>query len=111
MLDGQAPELRPVVRVIDDWFKNRRYGLVIEATVGKGKLLISAIDISQALPEQTVLNQFRKSILGYMNSAAFNPTAELDESKLSMMIVKPRPPKAAKSKKSNRGNRGKPAKQ
>jgi hypothetical protein len=36
---------------------------VVEAKVGKGKLLISAIDISEPRPEQMVLNQFRKSVL------------------------------------------------
>jgi hypothetical protein len=85
-MNGQDPAFRPVVRVIDDWFTNYRLGLVVEAKVGKGKLLISAIDISEPRPGQMVLNQFRKSVLAYMNSADFDPKHELTETQLAMMI-------------------------
>jgi len=45
LLDEQTPNLKPLVRVVDDWFTARRLGLVLEARVGKGKLIVSAIDI------------------------------------------------------------------
>jgi len=70
-LDGQAPGLRPIVQVIDDWFTAHRLGLVVEAKCGKGKLLVCAIDVENAKPDDIVAAQFRASLLGYMNSAAF----------------------------------------
>jgi len=91
LLDGQEAPLRPVVRMIDDWFTTRRLGLVVEAKVGAGKLLISAIDISATLPDNVVLNQFRASVLNYMNSSKFNPCATLDAGKFSQMIEMPTP--------------------
>ena len=31
-------ELKPIVRIIDDWVTNRRLALLMEAKVGKGKI-------------------------------------------------------------------------
>lgn len=45
ILDQFNPELRPIVRIIDDWFENRRTALIFEVKVGKGKLLVSGIDL------------------------------------------------------------------
>ena len=59
LLDGQDPRLRPVVQVIDDWFTNHRLGLLVEARVGQGKLMLSAIDLDRARPDDVVAAQFR----------------------------------------------------
>ena len=40
-------KLRPVVQVIDDWVTNRKLGLIFEARVGSGKLLVCSIDLEQ----------------------------------------------------------------
>jgi len=40
ILDDMPAGLEPIVQVVDDWFTNRRLGLVFEAKVGKGKLLV-----------------------------------------------------------------------
>lgn len=87
LLDGQDAAFRPVVRVIDDWFTNYRLGLVVEAAVGKGRLLITPIDICEEQPEQIVLNQFRASVLAYMNSDAFAPATSITEEQLGRMIL------------------------
>ena len=42
-------ELKPIVRVIDDWFTNRPIALIFEAKVGKGKILVSGIDLQTDL--------------------------------------------------------------
>ena len=31
--------LTPIVRIVDDWFKNRKTALIFEAKVGKGKFI------------------------------------------------------------------------
>ena len=53
----------PVVQMIDDWFTARRLALICEARVGKGKLLITSIDLDAPNP---VSRQLRRSLLKYM---------------------------------------------
>ena len=45
VLDDLPATLRPIVQVVDNFTKNRRLGLVFEARVGKGRLLVSSIDL------------------------------------------------------------------
>ena len=49
ILDDLPRELRPTVQVIDDWVTNRKLGLVFEARVGSGKLLVCSIDLEHGL--------------------------------------------------------------
>lgn len=44
-LSAVSPDLQPIVRVIDDWFTARPLGLLFECRIGKGKLLVSGIDL------------------------------------------------------------------
>ncbi|MCB1123033.1 MAG: beta-galactosidase, partial [Verrucomicrobiae bacterium] len=64
ILDGLPPELRPIVQVVDDWFQARRLGLVFEARVGKGRLVVSSIDLDADNP---VVSQLRKSLYDYLS--------------------------------------------
>ena len=64
VMDGMPPELRPIVQVVDDWFQARRLGLVFEAKVGKGRLLVTSIDLDAQNP---VVSQLRSSLFGYLN--------------------------------------------
>lgn len=73
ILDSLPPSLRPVVRVVDDWFTNRRLGLVVEAKVGKGKLLICSIDLKTDLEKRPVARQFLYSLKKYVSSKEFAP--------------------------------------
>lgn len=73
ILDDLPPLLRPTVQVIDDWFTNRKLGLVFEATLGPGKLVVSSIDLRGELESNPVARQFRHSLLRYMASDRFRP--------------------------------------
>jgi GH18 family chitinase len=77
ILDGLPKELRPTVQVIDDWFTNRRLGLVFEARVGKGRLLVTSIDLESDLGANPVARQMRHSLLRYAASDRFAPTVEV----------------------------------
>ncbi len=68
--------LRPIVQVIDDWFTNRRLGLVFEARVGRGKLLACAVDLTGDLSALPVRRQLRASLLAYAGGPSFQPTME-----------------------------------
>jgi hypothetical protein len=77
ILDGLPRELRPTVQVIDDWFTNRRLGLVFEARVGKGRLLVVSIDLERDLEANPVVRQMRHSLLRYAASDRFEPKVEV----------------------------------
>jgi hypothetical protein len=73
ILDDFAAELRPIVQVIDDWNTNRKLGLVFEAKVGPGKLLVCSIDLRSDLSNRPVAHQMLHSLLQYAQSPAFDP--------------------------------------
>lgn len=74
-------ELKPIVRIIDDWFTNRSLGLLIEVKVGKGKLLVSGIDLHSNLGSRPEARQLLFSLNNYMKSNFFNPriSVEIDQ--------------------------------
>jgi len=69
-------DLKPIVRVIDDWFTNRPLALIFELKVGKGKLLVSGIDLTQELEKRPEAMQLKQSLLRYMSGKQFNPEVE-----------------------------------
>lgn len=77
VLDSFSPELKPIVRVIDDWVTNRRLALVFEAKVGKGKLIVSGIDLLDNQSSRPEAKQLLFSLQKYANSNQFNPTSAL----------------------------------
>ena len=77
ILDGLPRDLRPTVQVIDDWFTNRRLGLVFEARVGEGRLIVTSIDLESGLEANPVARQLRHSLLRYAASPRFQPSVEV----------------------------------
>ncbi|MGD1890063.1 MAG: hypothetical protein ACFB15_05615, partial [Cyclobacteriaceae bacterium] len=87
-LNELSDEIKPIVRVIDDWVTNRSLGLLFEVKVGNGKLLISGVDLKNDLTRRLEARQLLRSIINYMESNYFNPTVSLREEQLTS-IVKP----------------------
>ena len=83
-LDNFPRELEPMVQPIDDWNRNYKLGLVFEAKVGRGKLMVASADLESDLGKRIAARQLRHSLLGYMASPKFDPrtsvTAEQIES-------------------------------
>jgi hypothetical protein len=77
ILDSFLPELKPIVRVIDDWFTNRRLALIFEIKVGEGKLILSGIDLLSDFEDRIEAQQLLYSLKKYMASDSFDPDAEL----------------------------------
>jgi hypothetical protein len=73
ILDSLPSSLRPVVQVVDDWVTNRKLALVIEAKVGKGRILICSIDLNKDLERRPVARQFLYSLKKYVSSQDFAP--------------------------------------
>lgn len=73
-------DYQPPMQPIDTWHVSRKCGMIVEANVLGGRLLMTTIDISSRLDTRLVARQLRKSIINYMNSDAFKPTITIDES-------------------------------
>ena len=76
-LSKLSKDIRPLVRVIDDWVTNRSLGLLFEVKVGNGKLLVSGIDFHQDMERRPAARQLLFSLKQYMLSDAFQPTVSL----------------------------------
>ena len=87
-ISNYPAELKPIVRVIDDWVTNRPLALIIEAKVGKGKILVSGIDFQSDLDKRPEAQQLLFSLKRYMTGGKFNPVVELNFSQLNSLIVK-----------------------
>ena len=66
-------DIQPIVRVIDDWFSNRPLGLIFEARAGKGRILVSGIDLTTEMDKRAEAQQLLYSLKKYMTSARFKP--------------------------------------
>ncbi|HEY9003552.1 MAG TPA: sugar-binding domain-containing protein [Mucilaginibacter sp.] len=85
MLDSVAKGLNPVVRVIDDWVKARSLSLLFECKVGKGKLMVSGIDLLTDMADRPEAKQLAYSIENYMKSDEFNPKTEVELSRITAL--------------------------
>ena len=79
VLDALPKGLRPIVQVVPDWFEPRRLGLVFEAKVGAGKLIVCSVDLKTDLAQRPAARQMRHSLLQYMRSEAFDPQIAVTE--------------------------------
>lgn len=77
MLGGLPGELRPLVQPIDTWFEARKLGLLFEARVNGGQLLVTSMDLKNNLDNRPVARQLRASLLRYAASPDFNPRVEV----------------------------------
>ena len=87
ILDGLPAGLRPIVQPIDDWNTCRRLGIVFEARVGDGRLVVASIDLAGDLSARPVAGQLRRSLLDYMNSNRFAPELEVSAEALTSLIT------------------------
>ncbi|HEX5322919.1 MAG TPA: hypothetical protein VFW40_03975, partial [Capsulimonadaceae bacterium] len=86
-LAGLAPALTPIVRVVDSFVENRQLGMIFEARVGEGKLLVCSADITSDLENRPVARQLRHSLAEYAASPLFNPDIQLSEEELQTIFV------------------------
>lgn len=75
-LNDAPHELRPIVWAIDDWNRDWRLGVIFEAKVGPGSLLVSAINLNDERGGP-VLQQLRRSLYDYVGGEKFNPTTQM----------------------------------
>ena len=79
---------RPIVQPIDTWFLNRKLGMLFEANVGKGKIMVTSMDLSSDPDTRIVARQLRYSLIKYMNSKQFMPTQKLELNDIKNIFLK-----------------------
>lgn len=87
-LDSVAAGTQPLVRVVDDWNKNRNLALMFEAKVGKGKLLVSGADLMTDLEHRPAARQMRRSLEEYMAGTRFRPAQNADLQRLMKAFLR-----------------------
>ena len=80
------PALQPIVQPVDDWNRNCKLGMLFEAKVGNGKLMVCSIDIEKDLGKRPTARQFRRSLLDHMASEAFKPAVEASARQLGSFL-------------------------
>ena len=91
ILDDMPADLHPTVQVIDDWFTNRRLGLVFEARMGRGRLLVTSIDLGGPGIDP-VRRQLLASLINYVESPRFHPGINVTEEQIRRLLVESAPP-------------------
>lgn len=85
-------DFQPLVQSIDTWFLSRKIGMLFEANVLGGKLVMTTMDITNNLDQRLVARQMRTSILHYMNSNRFQPVYTLEPQLIADLFTKVAPP-------------------
>lgn len=88
MIIDDIPAMNPIVRIIDNFYKNRKMANVIEARAGKGQLIICSMDIANNLEKRPAARQLKHSLEQYMISNKFNPAVTLTTGDLEQLIKK-----------------------
>ena len=84
-------DFQPLVQSIDTWFLSRKIGMLFEANVLGGKLVMTSMDINNNLEQRIVARQMRASILHYMNSDQFKPAFTIDPQRIADIFTKSAP--------------------
>lgn len=86
ILDSFPKEFRPTVQAIDDWNTCRKLGLIVEAKVGKGRLLVCSIDLKKDMSDRPAARQLRRSLLDYAASDRFDPKTTVDAEQVKALF-------------------------
>jgi len=86
VLDEVGLKTPPIVQVIDAFSRNQKLGLVFEAKVGKGHLVICAADFSEAALQDPIRRQLRSSLVRYLSKSPPLPSASLTDSQIQLLF-------------------------
>jgi polygalacturonase len=68
---------RPLIQGIDTWFLNRKIGMLFEAKVLNGKIIVCSADLKNDWENRPVAQQLYTSVVKYMQSNKFRPPYEV----------------------------------
>ncbi len=85
LMDNFPKDLMPIVQPIDTWFLSRKLGMLFEAEVEGGKLMVSTMPCSDRNdPAQVAMTQ---AILRYMESDEFRPAQKVELSTIQQLFT------------------------
>jgi hypothetical protein len=85
-------DYQPIVQPIDTWHVSRKLGMLFEARVLNGRVVMTTIDIARNLSDRPVARQLRQSILSYMQSTDFQPELRLEPRVITNLFERTAPP-------------------
>ena len=85
-------DYQPVVQPIDTWHVSRKLGMLFEARVLNGRVVMTTIDIARNLSDRPVARQLRQSVLSYMQSTDFQPELRLEPRVITNLFERTAPP-------------------
>ncbi len=88
ILSDFPAELKPIVRIIDDWFTNRPLAMIFEANTGKGKIIVCGVDLLTDADKRPEARQLMYSLKRYMTGKEFNPATFVEVEKIKGLYVK-----------------------
>ena len=87
ILNETPANYRPIVQMIDNYERNYKLGIIFETKVGKGKLLICALDLETDSKNRPAARQLKSSLLNYVGGDQFNPAFELPMEFLERILI------------------------
>lgn len=88
ILNDLPASYRPIVQVIDNYARNHRLGMIFEARMDKGQLLVCGLDLPRQSNDPAAC-QLLRGIYAYVASPTFHPTQELGEELACKMLLAP----------------------
>ncbi len=85
-LEDFDKNIRPLVQPIDTWFMNRRLAMLLEAKVGKGKLMLTSANIADTATG-LANKQMYYSLIKYMQTKAFNPKDQVSVAQIQALTT------------------------
>ena len=85
-LDAVDARIKPIVRIIDDWNTAWPLGLIFECRVGKGRLLVSGVDLLEDKEGRPEARQLLYSLKKYMGGKDFRPGVTVEAAKLKALF-------------------------
>lgn len=85
---GFPEAFQPTIQSIDTWFISRKIGMLFEANVLNGKVIMTTMDITTDPDQRIVARQMYKAILDYMNSDQFRPQFTVTAQQIGNLFTK-----------------------
>jgi hypothetical protein len=86
VLDQVDLKSKPIVQVIDAFSRNQKLGLVFEARVGEGHLIVCSADFSDVALQDPMRRQLRSSLVRYLEKTKTRPPDKLTEAQLDLLF-------------------------
>ena len=86
VVDSLYTQLTPLVECVDNFASNRRLTNLFETNCLNGKLIVCSMDLQHNLSDCPEKKQLLHSLITYMKSDAFAPTATLDWDEMNQLV-------------------------